>query len=81
MKETYEEVQDWESFLEEECPEDRTERRKAKLSHLVKRLPALMADKATNMYRQGNRSKQRFLLIMHEFYQPAKVGQFVQQIC
>lgn len=48
--------EDWPSILEKETPEERDKRRKEKIIVLVKHLPALLADKATNMYRQGQRN-------------------------
>lgn len=44
-------------MLENESVEERDKRRKAALVHFVAKLPSSMADKATNMYRQGSRQK------------------------
>lgn len=52
-------VQPWAEFLEQEEVEERTARRKTMIQELMKHLPALMADKATNMFRQGCRSRKR----------------------
>lgn len=50
---------EWQSRLEEETEEERNERRKIQMFALVKQLPALLADKAISLYRQGRRSTSR----------------------
>ena len=58
---------EWHLFLEKQTEEEREERRRKARVHFVERLPAPLADKATNMYRQGSRgnSRQRYRCAIH----------------
>lgn len=48
---------EWLLYLEKETETEREERRHKAKVYFVEKLPALLADKATNMYRQGSRGK------------------------